>query len=84
MGARKNRRAHTLAIQLPAQPLQSPIGEDNDGLEECSATYQRLTRELLQTQRRELILLRDEGMIGDEAMRRIERDLDLEEARLEV
>jgi hypothetical protein len=28
--------------------------------------------------------MRDEGSIGDEVMHRIERDLDLEESRLEV
>jgi CPA1 family monovalent cation:H+ antiporter len=60
------------------------FGNDEEGIEERSANYQRLMRELLQAQRRELIRLRDEGMIGDEAMHRIERDLDLEEARLEV
>jgi Na+/H+ antiporter len=56
---------------------------DEDGLEERSAAFQRLMRDLLQTQRRVLIELRNEGEIGDEAMHRIERDLDLEESRLE-
>ena len=56
---------------------------DEDGLEERSAAFQRLMRDLLQTQRRVLIELRNEGKIGDEAMHRIERDLDLEESRLE-
>jgi hypothetical protein len=41
-------------------------------------------RELLRAQRRHLIELRNEGVIGDEAMHRIERDLDLEESRLET
>jgi monovalent cation/hydrogen antiporter len=41
-------------------------------------------RDLLQTQRRVLIELRNEGKLGDEAMHRIERDLDLEESRLEI
>ena len=41
-------------------------------------------RELLRAQRKKLIQLRDEGKIGDEAMHRIERDLDLEESRLEI
>jgi hypothetical protein len=41
-------------------------------------------RELLRAQRRYLIELRNEGVIGDEAMHRIERDLDLEESRLET
>jgi hypothetical protein len=41
-------------------------------------------RELLRAQRRTLIELCNEGVIGDEAMYRIERDLDLEKARLET
>jgi Na+/H+ antiporter len=54
------------------------------GLEERSAAYQRLLRELLRAQRQTLIELRNEGEIGDEVMHRIEHDLDLEESRLEV
>ena len=57
---------------------------DEDGIEERSAAYQRLMRELLRAQRKTLIELRDGGRIGDEAMHRIERDLDLEESRLEI
>ena len=57
---------------------------DEDGVEERSVAYQRLLRELLRAQRKELIRLRNEGEIGDEAMHRIERDLDLEETRLEL
>jgi monovalent cation/hydrogen antiporter len=57
---------------------------DEDGIEERSSAYQRLMRELLRAQRRTLIELRNEGRIGDEAMHRIERDLDLEESRLEI
>jgi monovalent cation/hydrogen antiporter len=57
---------------------------DEDGIEERSAAYQRLMRELLRAQRSTLIQLRNEGLIGDEAMHRIERDLDLEESRLEI
>jgi len=60
------------------------IGEDGDGLEERSSAFQRLMQELLRAQRNELLRLRDEGEIGDEAMHRIERELDLEESRLEV
>jgi monovalent cation/hydrogen antiporter len=58
-------------------------GEDGNGLEERSAAYQRLQIELLRAQRQTLIRLRNEGKIGDEVMHRIERDLDLEESRLE-
>jgi monovalent cation/hydrogen antiporter len=57
---------------------------DEDGLEERSANYQRLSMELLRAQRQSLIRLRNEGRIGDEALHRIERNLDLEESRLEI
>ncbi len=59
-------------------------GNDQDGLEERSAAYRRLVRELLWAQRRALVRLRDDGEIGDEALHRIEHDLDLEESRLGV
>jgi monovalent cation/hydrogen antiporter len=57
---------------------------DPDGVEERSAAYQRLMVELLGAQREKLVRMRDEGSIGDEVMHRIERDLDLEESRLEL
>jgi CPA1 family monovalent cation:H+ antiporter len=57
---------------------------DPDGNEGRSADFQRLMVELLDAQRHRLLRMRDEGSIGDEAMHRIERDLDLEESRLEV
>ncbi len=58
-------------------------GEEED-LEERSAAFQRLRRELLDAEREAVLRLRSEGKIGDEAMRRIERDLDLEDSRLET
>jgi monovalent cation/hydrogen antiporter len=57
---------------------------DPDGVEERSAAYQRLMVELLDAQRQRLVEMRDNGKIGDEVMHRIERDLDLEESRLEI
>jgi CPA1 family monovalent cation:H+ antiporter len=60
------------------------LAGDVDGIEERSADYQRFMRELLRAQRRTLLELRNEGRIGDEVMHRIERDLDLEESRLEI
>ena len=60
------------------------VDGDGDGFEERSAAYQRLLTELLRAQRQTLIRLRNEGKIGDEAMHRIERDLDLEESRLDL
>ena len=64
--------------------FSSRFDGDADGVEERSANYQRLMVELLVAQRQRLIELRDEGIIGDDAMHRIERDLDLEESRLDL
>jgi Na+/H+ antiporter len=58
--------------------------EDQDGIEDRSRAYQRLMHELYDVQRRALVELRNEGAISSEVMRRIQRELDLEEARLEV
>jgi CPA1 family monovalent cation:H+ antiporter len=52
--------------------------------EERALAYQRLQREILEAQRRRVVELRNEGRINDEVMHRIERDLDLEDSRLEI
>jgi CPA1 family monovalent cation:H+ antiporter len=57
---------------------------DSDGFEERSEAYQRLMREVIDAQRVTLLALRDSGKINDEVMRRIERELDLEDSRLEI
>ena len=46
--------------------------------------YKRLRREILSAERMELLRLRDEGLISDRVRRRIERDLDLEQAHEDV
>jgi len=56
---------------------------DDGGIEQRSTDYQRLLRELIQAERAAVRALRRERRISDEVMRRVERDLDLEEARLE-
>jgi CPA1 family monovalent cation:H+ antiporter len=58
--------------------------DDEDGIEERSVAYQRLMHELYAAQRSALVELRDSGRISAEVMRRVERELDLEEERLEV
>jgi hypothetical protein len=58
--------------------------EDDGSIDARSYDYQRLLRELLEAQRAEIIRLRNLGKINDEIMHRIERDLDLEDTRLEV
>jgi CPA1 family monovalent cation:H+ antiporter len=58
--------------------------EDEDGIEDRSLSYQRLMHELYDVQRRALVELRNGGEISNDVMHRIERELDLEESRLEV
>jgi len=58
-----------------------------DNLDDCSGQvatphYQRLQQEALQTERQTIIRLRNQRVINDDALRRIQRDLDLAEARL--
>jgi CPA1 family monovalent cation:H+ antiporter len=57
---------------------------DSDGIEERSLAYQRLMHEIYATQRNALVELRNGRRISVEVMRRVERELDLEEQRLEV
>jgi monovalent cation/hydrogen antiporter len=57
---------------------------EDDGSQDRSLAYQRLVRELLEAQRREIVRLRNQGEISNEVMHRIERDLDLEDSRLEI
>jgi monovalent cation/hydrogen antiporter len=57
---------------------------DSDGIEDRSVAYQRLMHEIFAAQRAELVRLRNERRISADVMRRVERELDLEESRLEV
>jgi monovalent cation/hydrogen antiporter len=59
-------------------------GEDDGAIEQQSADFQRLRRELLEAERAAVVGLRREGRISDDVMRRVERDLDLEDSRLEL
>jgi len=58
--------------------------EDEDGLEDQSQGYQRAVRETITAQRRVLVDLRNRGVISNDVMHRIERELDLEDSRLEL
>jgi CPA1 family monovalent cation:H+ antiporter len=58
--------------------------EDEEGIEDRSLAYQRLMHELYRVQRRAVVELRNGGEISNDVMHRIERELDLEESRLEV
>jgi Na+/H+ antiporter len=57
---------------------------DDGALEARSANYQRLRRELLDAERRAVVQLRRDGYINDDVMNRVQRDLDLEDTRLDI
>ncbi|HEV7883325.1 MAG TPA: Na+/H+ antiporter [Solirubrobacteraceae bacterium] len=57
---------------------------DGDGYERRSRTYQKMVRRVLDAQRDELVRLRDRGEISNDVMHRLERELDLEDERLEI
>ena len=68
------RRFKTRAGKLP----------DDDGIESGSLLYQRMMHEVFAAQREQLVSLRNGREISSEVMRHLEREVDLEEARLEV
>ena len=59
------------------------VDGDGDGYEERAGAWRRLMYDVYDAQREELVALRNRGEISDEVRRKIERDLDLEESRLE-
>jgi len=58
--------------------------EDGDGFEHRSRKYQKMVRSVLDAQRRAVVDLRNRGEISNDVMHRIERELDLEDERLEI
>ena len=58
--------------------------EDEDGIEDRSTAYQLMVRSVIEAQRESIVRLRNEGVISNDVMHRLERELDLEEARLEI
>ena len=58
--------------------------EPAEDIEDRSMRYQRLLHEIYAAQRHTLIELRNDGQISTDVMRRVEREVDLEESRLEV
>jgi CPA1 family monovalent cation:H+ antiporter len=78
----RQRRFRARLGKAPVEDDGLPLPPEED-VNERSRDYQRLLREILEAQRDALIDLRRAGRISDDAMRRIERDLDLEDARLD-
>jgi Na+/H+ antiporter len=58
--------------------------EDDGALEERSLASQHARREVLEAERGAVVELRNDGEISDETMHNVERDLDLEDERLDV
>jgi CPA1 family monovalent cation:H+ antiporter len=65
--------------------FRSRLTGDGDGAaEDRSIRYQRLRRELLDAERAAVVALRNEGLITEEVMQRVQRDIDLEDLRLDA
>jgi monovalent cation/hydrogen antiporter len=59
-------------------------GVDDEGVEERSIQYQRLRRELLDAERQAVLELRNQGTITEAVAQRVQRDIDLEDSRLDA
>ena len=74
-----------MADDFRTSRFRARIDDGDDGeIEERSIAYQRLRRELLDAERGAVLSLRNEGRISEDVMHRVQRDLDLEESRLDV
>jgi monovalent cation/hydrogen antiporter len=58
-------------------------GIDGSRAEQLATAYRALRTAMIQDEREALVRLRDQGVIGDHVMRRVQRDLDLETILLE-
>jgi CPA1 family monovalent cation:H+ antiporter len=59
-------------------------GAGIDAVETRAKRYQKMVRSVLTAQRQRLVELRNSGEISNEVMHRLERELDLEDERLEI
>ena len=58
--------------------------DDEDGIVDRSTTYQQMMHVIYEAQRAALLEVRNNGLASADVIRRIERELDLEESRLEI
>ncbi len=73
------------AFSFRANRFRARFDEEDDGaIEERSIAYQRVMRELIAAEQGALIALRNARVIDDNVMQRVQRDLDLEAARLDA
>ncbi|MGZ3678708.1 MAG: hypothetical protein ACXWQR_09085 [Ktedonobacterales bacterium] len=66
-------------LHVPVDGDDRRDGEDGERQADTWAAKRRLRREVLSAERSTLLTLRNQGTIDDEVLRRLERDLDLEE-----
>jgi Na+/H+ antiporter len=69
-------------IRRHSSALDGAKDGERERAEQQSDVYQRVQRELVAAERQELIRLRNQGVINDEVLRRVQRELDLEESLL--
>jgi len=77
-------RAEAVHAQLEERRkrLEEKVAQGDAAEKRTGDGYRRLMHELIEAQREELIRLRDNGVISDEVLHRIEFQLDVEEARI--
>lgn len=66
-----------------AQSMEDAANGTEDGQKNKLETYRRVQQETLKAAHDSVIQLRDQGQINDEVLRRVERELDLQEQQLE-
>ena len=73
------------AYRFRTDRFRARFDDGDDGeIESRSQDYQRLRRELLDAERGAILDLRRAGIISNEVWNRVERDLDLEDQRLDI
>jgi CPA1 family monovalent cation:H+ antiporter len=75
-----------LRVEYEDHIRQLENADPQDGREAVrlfSSEFERLSHEALQVERRTILQLRNQSVIGDDVLRRIQRDIDLAEARLQ-
>ena len=79
----RRRFSHGPAARHSHSVVSPPSHEEGRLDERRAAEYSRVRSRMIATERQSLLDLRDKGELGDDVMRRIQRELDLEEMLLE-
>jgi CPA1 family monovalent cation:H+ antiporter len=83
--AREARQEEATALSVPHEHFVAAPSHETGALDdERAAEYRRIRHDMIVAEHRALLELRDRGVIGDDVMRRIQRDLDFESMMLET